>query len=38
MLRDGDADHNDVLSQLLVPEGNKLFQDARQSANKWQLQ
>ena len=31
-------EYTEVLSQLFVPEGNRLFQDAEKWADKWQLQ
>lgn len=34
----GSDEYNEVLSQLFVPEGNRLFQHAGQWADKWQLQ
>ena len=34
----GDVECSQVLSQLFVPEGNRVFQGAGQWADKWQLQ
>ena len=34
----GSQEYTEVLSQLFVPEGNRLFQDAGKWADKWQLQ
>ncbi|KAL3131043.1 hypothetical protein ABBQ38_008592 [Trebouxia sp. C0009 RCD-2024] len=34
----GSSEYSEVLSQMFVPEGNRLFQQAGQWADKWQLQ
>ena len=34
----GSSEYNEVLSEMFVPEGNRLFQHAGQWADKWQLQ
>ena len=34
----GSAEYNDILQQHLIPEGNRLFQQAGKRVEKWQLQ